>query len=297
MRTKLIVNPFSNKGHTQTLLPQIVNTLQQLEVNFDLVQTEAVGHGIELTRQAIAAGYERLVAVGGDGTCSEVVNGVLTAPPGAVVGVIPCGSGNDLACSLQIPTDIVRACEILKNGSVRVIDVGRVTVDGQARFFDNSVGLGFDAEVSLDTRRIKVLRGFAMYMWSVFRVLFFGRWPYSAQFSFNGQTHQQPITLLTVGNGMRAGGGFYLTPQAQLDDGQLDICYASQMSKLTLLTVLPKTFNGTHIYHPTIRTARSGKVEVVVNTGIPGHRDGEILCTAGRHFEFEIVPQALRVWA
>jgi diacylglycerol kinase (ATP) len=299
MRTQLIVNPQAYRGRAVALLPQITNTLQQLGVEFDLKQTEAPGRATELARQAVAGGYERVVVVGGDGTCNEVVNGLLIAAQqrhSTIVGIIPAGSGNDWAYALDIPFDISRACAILKNGSERVIDVGLVTVDGQPRIFVNSVGLGFDAEVAVDTKQTKRLRGFGMYLWSVFRVLIFGKWPYPAQFSLNGETYQHPLTLLTVANGVRAGGGFILTPEAQLDDGLLDVCYASQLSKWALLNLLPKTLNGTHIHHRAVTLARVSQVEVTVETGIPGHIDGEILCIDGRHFDFEILPQALRVW-
>jgi diacylglycerol kinase family enzyme len=128
-------------------------------------------------------------------------------------------------------------------------------------------------------------------------VLAFGKWPYLTQFSLNGESHQHPITLLTVANGVRAGGGFYLTPEARLDDGLFDICYASQLTRLRLLHLLPKTLKGTHIHHQAVTMARSSKVELFAETGIPGHIDGEILCVDGRHFVFEILPSALRVWA
>jgi diacylglycerol kinase (ATP) len=299
MQTKLIVNPYSNKGNTLNLLPQITNTLQKLGVEFDLAQTQAPGQAIELAQQAVANGYERVVAVGGDGTCNEIANGLLAAARHghtAMLGVIPTGCGNDLAYTLDIPFDINQACAVLKDGSERVIDVGRVTVDGQPRIFVNSVGLGFDAEVAIDTKRTKRLRGFGLYLWSVFRVLAFGKWPYHAQFSLNGESHQHPITLLTVANGVRAGGGFYLTPEARLDDGLFDVCYAPQMSRLSLLHLLPKTLKGTHIHHQAVTMTRSRKIELFVETGIPGHIDGEILCVDGHHFDFEILAGALRVW-
>jgi YegS/Rv2252/BmrU family lipid kinase len=299
MRTQLIINPTSDKGHTLTLLPQITNVLRQLDIEFDTIQTEALGHAIELAQQAVINGYERVVAVGGDGTCNETANGLLQAAQQghtAVFGLIPTGSGNDWAYALGIPLDLAQACVTLKNGSSRVVDVGRVTVDGQPRIFVNSVGLGFDAEVTVDTKRSKMLRGFAMYLWSVLRVLAFGQWPYPARFCFNDQSHQHPLTLLTVANGVRCGGGFYLTPDAELDDGLFDICYAPQLSKLSLLNLLPKTLNGSHIHHPAITIARSDKVEVFIEKGIPGHIDGEILCVKGRHFDFEILPNALQVW-
>ncbi len=299
MRTRLIVNPSSDQGHTLVVLPQIIGKLQQLGIDFDVVQTEAAGHAVTLAQQAVADGIERIVAVGGDGTCNEVANGLISVVDGdrtAILGLIPSGSGNDLAVSLNIPQDVGEACAVLKNGSEQLIDMGRVTVDGTARYFVNIVGLGLDAEVAQDTQPTTWLRGFPRYLLSVFRVLIAGQWPYPTEFSYNGQQRQQRLVLLAVGNGTRAGGGFLLTPDAKMDDGLFDICHASQMSRLRLLSLLPKTLKGRHIYHPLVTMARSDLVEVLVEAGIPGHIDGETLCVAGHRFKFEILPGVLRVW-
>jgi len=299
MRTRLIVNPSSDQGHTLVVLPQITNILQQSGIDFDVVQTKAPGHAVTLAQQAVAGGVERVVAVGGDGTCNEIANGLISVADEdgtAIMGLIPSGSGNDWAVSLNIPLDVAEACTVLKNGSEQLIDMGRVTVDDTTRYFVNIVGLGLDAEVAQDTQRITWLRGFPRYLLSVFRVLIAGQWPYPTEFGYNGQQRQQPLVLLAVGNGTRAGGGFLLTPDAKMDDGLFDICHASQMSRLSLLNLLPKTLKGTHIYHPLVTMARSASVEVLVESGIPGHIDGETLCVAGHQFKFEILPGVLRVW-
>jgi len=297
---KLIVNPRSNKGRASALLPEITRRLRQLGVEFDVQKTEAPGQATKIAQQTVPNGYRRVIAVGGDGTCYEIVNGLLIAAQKGQVptlGIIPTGSGNDLAHSLGIPPDIAQACTILKNGSERAIDVGQVTVDGKPHFFANNVGLGLDAEIVLTTQRTRLLRGFLMYLGSALWVAAFGRWPYPAKFSFNDKQYEQTITLLTVSNGQRSGGGFFLTPGAKLDDGLLDICYASKLSKFEVLNLLPKTLKGTHIHHQAVTLSRSNKIEFFVEAGIPGHIDGEILCTLGRHFIFEILPKALRVWA
>jgi YegS/Rv2252/BmrU family lipid kinase len=212
------------------------------------------------------------------------------------MGLIPSGSGNDWAVSLGIPLDVEGACALLKHGTAHIIDVGRVTADDATRFFVNMVGLGLDAEVAQDTQRTTWLRGSARYLLSVFRVLIAGKWPYVTQFCYNGQQQHQSLVLLAVGNGTRAGGGFQLTPNAKMDDGLFDICHAPQLSRLKLLNLLPKTLKGTHIHDPLVTTARSDTIEILAENGIPGHIDGETLCVAGRQFEFELLPGALRVW-
>jgi YegS/Rv2252/BmrU family lipid kinase len=297
---KLIVNPRSNKGRAAALLPGIIRHFRQLGLEFEVQKTEAPGQAKKIAQQAALHGYRRVIAVGGDGTCYEIVNGLLSAAQEeqtATLGIIPTGSGNDLAHSLGIPPDIAQACSILKNGSERAIDVGQVTVDNKPHVFVNCVGLGLDAEVALTTPKTKLMRGFPMYLGSVLWVIAFGGWPYQAKFSFNAGHYQQSITLITVANGQRSGGGFFLTPDAKLDDGLLDICYASKLSKFQALSLLPKTLKGTHIHHQAVTLSRSNKIEISVAAGIPGHIDGEILCVSGQHFSFEILPRVLRVWA
>ena len=172
-----------------------------------------------------------------------------------------------------------------------------MTVDGVSRYFANNVGLGLDADVAVDAARGQVFTGFAMYLWSVLRVIAFGNWPYAMQISLNNTVITRPITLITVSNGVRAGGGFLLTPQADLSDGVFDICYAERLSKLRLLWLLPKTFNGTHTHDPAVTLTRADRLRISVPGGSAAHIDGEILCQAGQNFEFTLLPQALRVWA
>ncbi len=301
MRTKLIVNTTAGKGHAGKLLPQVQEYLARYGVDYDLVHTDAPGHGIELAHRAATARYERVVAMGGDGTADEVVNGLLLAAEQgheAVLGVIPVGSGNDFAYAIGIPGDLEGACQRLAEGQIRTVDVIRATVDGQPRIFDNSVGIGFDADVALVTRKMKRLRGFLMYLWGVFRVLAAnGKWPYPMRITVDGQPlPHQAVTLITVANGPRAGGGFYLTPNAQPDDGLLDVCVADRLGRLGILQLLPHAMKGTHVNKKSVTMLQGRHVLIEADRGLPGHVDGEILCTKGRRIEFEILPGRLKVW-
>ncbi len=300
IKTKIILNPNAGQGHGAKVLPEIEHHLHTLNIPFDLVQTTAPHQADQLAAEAVVAGYKRVVAAGGDGTVNEVVNGLMTARTdehSPILGVLPVGSGNDLAYALGIPTDIAAACARLRDGSPRQIDVGKVTVDGTQRFFDNNVGIGFDGEVVVDLAQGRTLSGFLMYLWSVFRVLFAGHWPLEMSISIDGNRFRQPVTLITVANGVRAGGGFLLTPEAKLDDGLLDICYADGLSKLGVLNLLPRTINGSHIRQKSVSLTTAAAVEISVPDGAPAHIDGEVLCERGREFKFEILANQLTVWA
>ena len=301
MRTKLIVNTTAGKGHAGAILPLVQGYLAHYGVEHDLTCTAMPGQGIELGREAAVAGYERVVAMGGDGTADEVANGLLLAAEEgyeAVLGVIPAGSGNDFSHAIGIPPDPEAACRRLAEGRVRSIDLIRVTVDGQPHIFDNSVGIGFDADVSLETRKIKRIHGFAMYLWAVFRVLATNhKWPYPMRITVDGRLlPHQAVTLITVANGPRAGGGFYLTPGAQPDDGLLDVCVADQLGRLGILQLLPHAMKGTHVDKKPVTMLRGRHVLIESSRGLPGHMDGETLCTEGHRIEFEILPGKLKVW-
>lgn len=300
MKTKIILNPNAGQGHGAKVQPEIERHLHALNIPFDLIQTTAPHQADRLAAQAVAEGYTRVVAAGGDGTANEVVNGLMAARTDGhspVLGILPIGSGNDLAFALGIPTDIAAACARLRDGSARQMDVGKVTVDGVPRYFDNGVGIGFDGEVVVDLSHGRTMRGFWMYLWSVFRVLFNGRWPFEMTISIDGNRFHQPVTLITVANGSRAGGGFLLTPDAKLDDGRLDVCYAGGLSKLGVLNLLPRTINGSHIRQKTVTITTGTNIEIAVPLGAPAHIDGEVLCERGREFKIELLKHQLTVWA
>lgn len=300
MRTQLIVNATAGKGRAGRVLDQIQAYLAHCSVEHDLVFTQAPGHGVELAHQAATAGYQRVVAVGGDGTTNEVANGLLQAAADghyAVLGVIPAGNGNDFSYAVGIPADLEEACRQLSEGRVRTVDLIRVTVDGEPHIFDNSVGIGYDADVALETRKMKKLRGFIMYLWAVFRVLATNKWPYPMRIAVDGQPlPHQAVTLITVANGPRAGGGFLLTPDAKPDDGLLDVCVADQLGRLGILQLLPHAMKGTHKGRKAVTMLQGRHVLIEAKREVPGHMDGEVLCTQGRRIEFEILPGLLKVW-
>jgi YegS/Rv2252/BmrU family lipid kinase len=301
MRTQIIVNATAGRGRAGLVLSQVWAFLDRHGVAADIVHTPVAGAGIAMAAEAVRAGYERVVAMGGDGTVLEVATGLLQAADAgydAVLGILPAGSGNDYAFGLGIPTQLEPACRRLVDGEVRRVDVIRVTADGESRYFNNTVGLGFDADVLLETRRLKLGRGFMLYLLGLLRVLASdGRWPYPVTVTLDGQMlPQRAVTLVTVCNGRRVGGGFYLTPAAQPDDGLFDVIVADQLGRLRLATFITRVMRGTHVTAKPVHLHRGRHLLVESERGMPGHGDGEVLCTAGRRVEFELLPGRLKVW-
>jgi len=297
----LIVNVTAGRGRAGKVLNKVQTCLAHCGVEYDLICTEAPGQAIDLARQAAADGFERIVAMGGDGTANEVTNGLLMAAEEgyqATLGIIPAGSGNDFAYAVGIPGNPEGACRRLAEGRQRVVDVVQVTVDGESSIYDYGVGIGYDADVLLETHKMTRLRGFVLYLWAAMRVLATdGKWPYPMRITVDGQPlPHQAVTLITVANGPRAGGGFLLAPDAQPDDGLLDVVVADRLGRLGILYLLPHAMRGTHKGKKPVTILRGQHVLIESERGVPGHMDGEVLCTQGHRLEFQILPGHLKVW-
>jgi YegS/Rv2252/BmrU family lipid kinase len=300
-KTMVIVNPNAGKGYGAKISPQIATSLQRLGVAFDLVQTRGVGDAIELARVAAAQGYETIVAVGGDGTTHEVINGIMAdanGHPTATLGCIPAGSGNDFAVMNGAPTDLHEACQVIANGHSQVVDLGLVTIDGSLRrYFDNAVGIGFDGMVTMETRKVKHLRGMALYLPVVLKTIFLTLTTPHVELTIDGQTQKLEALMLVVCNGPREGGAFHLAPEALFDDGLLDIVIAKRVPRLEMLALVPRFMRGTHLSHRAVSTVRGHSVEVRSQEPLYMHVDGEVLVEHAHHVQIEVVPAALRMMA
>jgi len=297
--TKIILNPKAGKGYGGTIRPEIERTLRHLGVSFDLVETTHTGHAINLAREAVLQGYETIVAVGGDGTANEVVNGMMLAGNTSPVGTlacIPAGSGNDFAVMNGTATNLDLACRAIAAGQTQIIDVGQVTLDGQIeRYFDNAVGMGFDALVVIETRKFKHLRGIAMYLPAVLKTIFLTMHIPSVELTIDGRSeHMRPLMVVAC-NGPREGSTFHLTPDALYDDGLLDMLLANEVSKLEMLALLPRFMKGTHLSHRAVSTVRARHVTLRSEEPLYVHVDGEILNDHSHTIDIRVLPRALRM--
>ncbi|MDZ7261218.1 MAG: diacylglycerol kinase family protein, partial [candidate division KSB1 bacterium] len=212
------------------------------------------------------------------------------------LGLIPTGTGSDFMGNVGIPADLREACSRLAHGQTRLVDVGKLTLDDQKpRYFDNMLGIGFDGVVTVEARKFQRLRGMALYLPVVLKTVFVSLKAPLVTIEYDDQTLVQPIMQLTVANGAREGGGFFMAPDAKVDDGLFDLCIAREVSRLTILGLLPHFMKGTHVSREEITMARARKVTITSQDDLIAHFDGELLCTEGHRIECEIVPQRLRV--
>jgi len=298
---KVILNPIAGRGYGARSEANLRRYLSAEGVDFELVRTQGPGHAIELAAEAANGEFDVIVAAGGDGTTHEVVNGLMGASGahGDVVGtlgVLPVGSGSDFANAMGIPPDLAGACRQLAQGQTRLVDVCRVTVDAQPpRYFDNTVNIGFGGTVTFEAQKVKWVRGKALYLPVVLKTIFLSNAP-NVTIAFDGQAMTLPAAMICVGNGPREGGGFYSTPNAQPDDGLLDVCIVREMGRLAMLGFVPRFMNGSHVGQAAVTMARTESLVVTSPDPLIAHADGEVLCTAAHRLAFDVLPRKLRVW-
>jgi diacylglycerol kinase (ATP) len=249
-----------------------------------VVLTERREHGSELAREAVAAGSELVVAVGGDGTMNEVASALIDTP--ALFGLVPCGSGDGLGRHLGIHGRVERALRILETGAPRTIDSG--VADG--RPFFTAAGLGFEADIAHRFNQ-RQQRGFAGYLATAARA-----WRAHPVRTF--QIDGKPVTAFTVAvaNANQYGNGARIAPDARLDDGLLDLTVIPAVRSLTALPLLLRLFTGRLATARGVTMRRAARF--VIETSAPGylHTDGEVH-EAGPRVEFTVRPASLRILA
>ena len=296
-KIKLILNPIANHGRS---LQQAAD-LRTLMINHnaDWSGTEYPGHATELARQAGEQGHDLVVAIGGDGTVHEVVNGLMQLPPETrpALGIVPLGSGNDFAHILSIPADPGEALLSAIKGTPHFLDVGSVR-DGEDRleYFNNTIGMGFDSVVNMHTRKITAIHGFPMYFVALMRTIFRNFAAIDMHVETDQETWDLAALMLALGNGPREGGGFIVTPDAKLDDGLLNYVTIKKISRLMMLRLVPEVMRGTHGRFKDVRMGTCRRMTVTSGQPLYIHCDGEIYAGFGtdvRKVTIEIIPHSI----
>jgi YegS/Rv2252/BmrU family lipid kinase len=284
-RISFIANPAAGRGRTRALVESYARSLSG---EVEMLWTQGPGHARELARAATA--HSRAVcAVGGAGTVSEVVNGLMPHPVPLVV--IPTGSGNDFASLVDCPGSPEELKQVLANGVGVRFDV----IDCGDRYCANSIGIGFEALVTYHSLTITRLRGLPLYLLAVFKAL---RRIENNRFRIEVDGREAgagEYLLVSVGNGPRAGGGFYLNPGASPVDGRIDVCAARRMSRARLLSILPRAIRGGHVSCAGIELYRGESVTISAESPFPIHVDGEYLGRREKPLAMRIMRQCLPV--
>ena len=300
-RYKVIVNPTAGRGTAEAAIPQLEGMLRENGLDFDLVRTEQPEHAVELARQAALDGFDIVVA-GGDGTANEVINGLMLAKQdgaeGAALGVIAIGRGNDFAYGENVPPGLEDGLRVLLVDNRTSMDVGFVKggLYPDGRYFGNGVGIGFDAVVGFVALEMTRLQGFLSYIVAAIKTIFLYYKAPLVRIEYDGQAEEKYALMISIMNGRRMGGGFMMAPEAAIDDGQLDLCIAEQVSKAKIFALIPRFMAGTQASQPSIQTGRTGSIVVTALEGsLPAHADGETLCTEGQQLNVEILPNQIQV--
>jgi YegS/Rv2252/BmrU family lipid kinase len=297
-----IVNPNAGQGKGKKDWAKITLLLNRYELPFIVSYTEKKLHAIELTRDGIAAGYRNIIAIGGDGTMNEVVNGVFTQTicptQDIVLGMITVGTGNDWGKMFGIPKDYENAVKILKENKVFSHDAGVITyyrgTEQEKRYFLNIAGLGFDALVVKRTnaQKDKGKSGKAIYFYNLLKSLISYR-NIKTEVVIDGQKLINDTFTISLGIGRYSGGGMRQTPNAIPDDGLFDITIIKKMSKAEIIMNLKKLYDGTILTHPKIDGYKGKNIKIDSDPLIHVEADGETL--GHSPVEFQIIPQSIKV--
>jgi YegS/Rv2252/BmrU family lipid kinase len=285
MPLALLVNPSAGGGRSMKLLPRVEQALDQRRVVFRVQRTRGLEHGVDQALGAIEAG-EVPVVVGGDGLVGAI--GGAMAGAETPLGIIPGGRGNDLARVLGIPDDPERAVAALLDGEVRRIDVGEVN----GRRFLGIVSVGFDSEANRVANETHFLRGNLVYAFAAIRTLI--RWK-PGRFTVRVDDERYRFTgySVSVANNKAFGGGMFIAPDAELDDGEFDIVAVGEGGKLRFVGNLPKVFKGTHVEEEQVRVFRARHLELSASHPYPVYADGEHITNLPA--SLRVLPRALSV--
>ncbi len=307
--TIVICNPISGSGRGLSLLSKVKLALDNAGVTYTAEVSGKRGDVARLARSAVLSGCSSVIVIGGDGTFFEAVNGVMgpvdpsaaagTAENGVSVGLVQAGRGSDFGRSAGVPSDVEEACVRLLAGRTTNFDLGHITYQSfegeqRHRFFANAAGLGFDAEVALRANSgSRNLGGTIPYLNSLFRTLI-SYTNKNIQVSLDGgEPSNSRVNSFVIANGQYFGGGMKIAPNASLSDGIFDVTVLGDLTKPDLIRNVPRVYDGSHLTHPKVTTARATTVYVTSTDRTLIQADGEVLGLTPA--TFTLVPSALRM--
>lgn len=287
MSILFIVNPTAGKGKAKTLVPIIESECKAHNIEYVVKYTSGPADGTSIAARGAAEGFERIIAVGGDGTVNDVLNGI--AGTNAALGVIPGGSGNDFIRSINSHNDIKKIIEDNTYGKIVKCDLGMCN----GKYFINVASSGFDAQVVIETQKAKkVFSGSLAYIVAVIKTIFIYKGK-RINIKVDDHNFEENTLLVAVANGKYYGGGMLPAPEAEIDDGYFDICHIKQVGKAKMLVLFPKFIKGKHCNIKEVSMLKGRKIKIEANEELPVNLDGETFYS--RQIDFEILPKGINI--
>lgn len=304
-KTLVVLNPAAGNGSAGKTYQQVEAALRVGGLVFDEAITSGPRDATTIAEEAKRNGYDTIIAVGGDGLAHEVANGMLRASKGEPVetfGLIPIGSGNDFAKMIPLAPDWREGVRRVLAGKSRWFDVGRVS-GGQlaagfhegAQYFINGLDAGFGALVAMHAHDVPFLHGTAMYLVGILKTLANYYIPHVKIQLDSGKIIEQTSIMVIASNGRCFGGGFWIAPKAETDDGLLDVIIADGLGRIGILSLLPKVMQGKHLGDKRIKFIQTKRLVIESPDPLAVETDGEIPYLHTHRLEIDVLPKRLRV--
>jgi len=273
----LMYNPAAGRGRAGKMFTQVESAMQNKGIEYDLHLTSKKGDAQEYLQNIELEKYRGVIAAGGDGTLFEVINGILKNPGDSItIGILPVGTGNSTAKDINLNTnDVERALEVISTGKTREVDVGKFYLEGEQYYFINILGLGFVTDVLETANKFKMFGETAYTIGVLVKTIFLKS--YDLTIEIDDKKISAPNILVEVSNTKYTGGNFLMAPEAEMDDGYLDINILHKLNRRRLLSIFPKLFKGTHIHEPEIEYLKGKKIRITTDPVKKISPDGELL--------------------
>ena len=298
MKIKILLNPYSNRWNSQQRWTEAESALRATQLDFDLSVSEHADHLVDLAADAVRGGYSTLIIAGGDGSVGEVVNGAArgwnekSAFP-VTLGILPLGTANDLADNIGIPRDLASAAKVISNGKTRRVDLGKCN----ERYFLNNSGAGLEPYVTTKQEKIKWISGVPRYLVAAVQGIM-DKPTWQARLEWDDGSYEGPLSLVSIGNGYRTGGIFFMTPHADPFDGKLTFVHGYRATRLGLFQALPRAMNpgeGSFVEMDGMYEIHCTHLKIRFDKPSPVHTDGELFDEWLTDLEYKIFPSCVQM--
>jgi len=293
LKIKILLNPYSNRWNAKARWQEAESALRGAGLDYDLSVSEHADHLVELAADAVQKGFSTLIVAGGDGSIGEVVNGAARgwdekSPFPATMGIIPLGTANDLGDNVGVSRDFSAVAQMIKNGKTRRIDLGKCN----ERYFLNNSAAGLEPYVTTKQEKIKWISGIPRYLVAAIQGIM-DKPEWIAKLEWDGGAYEGPLSLVSIGNGQRTGGIFFMTPHADPFDGKLTFVHGYRSARLGLFRALPRTMKpgkGSFVEMEGMYELHCTRLKIHLDKPSPAHTDGELFDSWIADLEYKIFP-------